>query len=110
MKTKVALRLIEDELELAQSNHKPFSSCHEGFAVILEEVDELWEEVKANNGNTHRGVSEAVQIGAMAFRYLIDLCEQEEAEKHEEKVKDYTTKSKLLGDSAYYTGIGGYSG
>ena len=103
MKAKEALRLIEDELELAMSKHEPFNSPHEAYAVILEEMDELWEEVKANNGTTHRGVSEAVQIGAMAARYLADLCEQDAADQHEKKVERYV-------HADYGTSFGGYSG
>ena len=34
---------VQEELARAQELHEPFNSAHEGYAVILEELDELWE-------------------------------------------------------------------
>lgn len=49
----------------------------EGFAVLLEEVDELWEEVRGHDSpeRTERMRHEAIQVGAMAVRFLTDLKE-----------------------------------
>ena len=33
-------------MERARTKHKPINSAHEGYAVILEELDEFWDEVK----------------------------------------------------------------
>ena len=41
-----ALVDIEVELHRASEKHSAFHSGHEGYAVILEELDELWDEVK----------------------------------------------------------------
>lgn len=46
-------------------------SVHEGYAVLLEEVDELWDEVKANRSDLQR--KEAVQVAAMGVRFIVDL-------------------------------------
>ena len=45
-------------------------SAHEGFAVLYEEVDELWDEVKAkqDNRNNAKMLKELVQVAAMAQR------------------------------------------
>ena len=55
-----------------------FNSYHEGYAVIKEELDELWEEVKKypkqDNDNLKK---EATQIGAMALRFIYDLLQKE---------------------------------
>ena len=54
-----------------------FHNAHEGYAVLLEEVDELWENVKLNQSNTARDIKmmqEAIQVGAMALRFIIDCC------------------------------------
>jgi len=55
-----------------------FHSYHEGYAVIKEELDELWEEVKKypkqDNENLRK---EAIQIGAMALRFIYDLLQRE---------------------------------
>lgn len=67
----VAIAAVRDEAIRAACKFKPFNSAHEGFAVLKEEVDELWDEVKANN--SLRASEEAVQVGAMAVRFLTDV-------------------------------------
>jgi len=41
--------------------------------VILEELDELWDEIKSNRGRMPAAMAEARQVAAMALRYLVDL-------------------------------------
>ena len=94
MKRKTALRLVREELDRAQSAFPPMASPHEGYAILREEVDELWTEIKDGNGRTDRGVSEAVQSAAMALRYLIDLCDDPAAEDHEQKVEEFLERFK----------------
>lgn len=67
----VVLGLIRAELLRARSKHGPMRSSHEGYAVILEEVDELWDDIKKNN--PHGASIEAIQVGAMALSYVVDL-------------------------------------
>lgn len=59
------------EYERASKLHKPFNSPHEGYAVIKEEVDEMWDCIKENEVDHAR--REAMQVGAMALRFLIDI-------------------------------------
>lgn len=59
------------ELNRATRIHGEFHSTHEGFAILKEEVDELWDEVK-KNGSTARLRAEAKQVAAMAIRFMID--------------------------------------
>lgn len=66
--------LVEQEFHRATRTFDPFHSAHEGFAVLMEEVDELWDEVKANSHNHAAMRAEAVQVAAMAFRFLKDCC------------------------------------
>ena len=66
--------LIGDELRRATVKHGPMVNAHEGYAVILEEVDELWEEVKAQHPDKDKQQSEAIQVAAMAARFVIDVC------------------------------------
>jgi len=62
---------IRGELLRATAKHGPMRSAHEGYAVLKEEVDELWDDVKANN---HSGaVTEAIQVAAMAARFVLDV-------------------------------------
>lgn len=77
------------EVERAKNTHRAdFSSIHEGYAVLLEEVDELWEEVKVNPTKGILGTAaieyakqrhrirmrkEAIQVAAMALRFAAEL-------------------------------------
>lgn len=67
-----AILLIAAELNRARDKFPGFHSSHEGYAVIHEELDELWDAIKAND-HTHASY-EAVQVAAMALRFLTDLC------------------------------------
>lgn len=73
MQMTQAIDLVKAELIIATKRHGTFNSTHEGYAVILEELDELWDEVKANS-DTPRLRNEATQVAAMAIRFLIDIC------------------------------------
>jgi len=74
------LQLVVDELSRATSSNGPFNSAHEGFAVLLEEVDELKEIVwqKPDNRNLAKMRAEAVQIAAMGVRMVLDCCEPQD--------------------------------
>jgi NTP pyrophosphatase (non-canonical NTP hydrolase) len=50
---------------------RPFNTAHEGFSVLREEVDELWEAVRGFEGSNLR--AEAVQVAAMAIRFLCEV-------------------------------------
>ena len=73
MKLIEAHELILDECIRARKKFSPFNSAHEGYAVILEEMDELWEEIKNNPKNWNKIREEAIQMAAMGMRFLIDL-------------------------------------
>lgn len=66
---------IVKELDRAMRLHGPMNSAHEAYAVILEEVDELWEEVRKKRDARSRLKmrSELIQIAAMACRAIYDL-------------------------------------
>ena len=80
MTTNEAVAFATAELQRAKAAHRNFNSGHEGYAVIREEVDELWDAIKRQKGyNTYSGPAahEAVQVAAMALRFLVDLCDTE---------------------------------
>lgn len=70
---------IAAEVVRAQLKHGPMKSAHEGYAVMLEELDELWDEVKKRHPDKRMMRSEAIQIGAMAARFVLDVCADGEA-------------------------------
>ena len=62
---------VTDELIAATSKFRTFSSPHEGYGVLLEEVDELWYDIKTNQSPA-RQRKEAIQVAAMAIRFILD--------------------------------------
>lgn len=66
---------VKNEVVRAKDLHGNFSSPHEGYGVLLEEVDELWDEVKNNTVKSANCKQEAIQVAAMAVRFALDLCE-----------------------------------
>lgn len=70
------LEEVERELTEALARFPSFNSPHEGKAVIEEELDELWEHVKANTGRSPEALREAIQVAAMALRYALDFGER----------------------------------
>lgn len=68
-------RLAADELARAQDLHSPMASAHEGYAVLLEELDELWEEVRKKHPDKQRMREEALQVAAMALRFVHDVTD-----------------------------------
>ena len=75
MKADEARDEIVKEFHEAIGNNLPFHSTHEGYSVILEEVEELWEEImkKSSLRNIALLRKEAKQIAAMAMRFMVDL-------------------------------------
>ncbi len=74
-KREAALRLVNAELSDATYMFGPFNSAHEGYAVIKEELDELWDKIK-NNESPEELAKEAKQVAAMGIRFLIDICSE----------------------------------
>ena len=70
----LAVTAIVSEYRRAAAAHSPMHSAHEGYAVLQEGVDELWDEVKQRRPDRAAMVTEAVQVGAMALRFLVDVC------------------------------------
>lgn len=65
--------VLRTELHRATDKHGPMASPHEGYSVILEELDELWEHVKHDTGKSEAALKEAMQIAAMGLRYILDM-------------------------------------
>lgn len=72
-------RSIEDEIETARKNYEDFNSAHEGYSILLEEVDELWDHVKVKQKkrNINAMRKEAIQVAAMAIRFALDCCDKD---------------------------------
>jgi len=68
---------IYDECCWATTQFPPFASAHEGYAILLEEMDELKTEIWKHQSKRDmaRMRKEAIQVGAMALRFVFDVCE-----------------------------------
>ena len=72
---------IKKEFEFATNKYSGFNSLHEAYAIVLEEVNELWEEVKASQKDATRikfTKKEARQVATMAIRLIYDCCGKNE--------------------------------
>jgi len=70
---KKIISLVEKELNSAYDKFNDFNSYHEGYAVIKEELDELWDEVKKKKPDKEKMGNELIQIIAMSIRFIQDL-------------------------------------
>lgn len=69
-------QMVRRELRHARAIHQGPQTClHQGYAVLLEEVDELWDEVKKKRRGRDPAaiLRELVQVAAMAQRTAEDL-------------------------------------
>ena len=65
------LAMVKEEYHAARSKHAPMNSGHEGYAVILEELDELWDAVRADDFDHAK--DEAIQVAAMALAFVLEV-------------------------------------
>lgn len=72
---KVCNEVLNEVLRAKSMFPNDFINQHEGYAVCLEEVDELWEEVKKNQRNYDLSAQrkEAIQAAAMFIRFATEL-------------------------------------
>ena len=76
MKREKIIKAIKSELIWTDTNTAQFHSTHEGYGVLLEEVDELWDKIKTSKEYTKANKSmtnEAVQVAAMAIKFIENL-------------------------------------
>jgi len=92
--------LVKNELERARNKHHGTQhSLHEGYAVILEEVDEFWDIVKSQRPDPVHAIEELVQIAAMCQRTAEDLLLRKEKRCSGCNVLLSENISKYCGDS-----------
>ena len=63
------------QIVLARAMHPPINSLHEGYAVLAEEVEEFWEEVRKKSADRdyHNARLELAQVCAVAWRIVHDV-------------------------------------
>lgn len=67
--------IVQEELNRAREMHGPMNSIHEGYAVILEELDEVWDEVKkkTKDRDLKHLLKELIQVSAMCQKMAEDV-------------------------------------
>jgi hypothetical protein len=77
------LRALQDELDGAIRKWRKWNSAHEGYAILLEEVEELWDEVKRKQSKRrpNKMRKEAIQIAAMAVRFAMEVCDDDSSRR-----------------------------
>lgn len=76
---------VKDEILKAMEKHEPMPTIHHGKAVIQEELDELWDEIKEQHPSTKLLREEALQVAAMGVRFIFDLCIPQSAKEEIEE-------------------------
>ena len=71
---------VVDEVGRAIEFHEGMHSPHEAYSVILEELEEYWDEVRAFNPKKGRDTrprqrEELIQLAAMAIRAISDTID-----------------------------------
>ena len=64
---------VEDAFTHATTKHtRPHASLHESYAILMEEVEEFWDELKLQNPDPANLRKELLQIAAVAIRAIHD--------------------------------------
>lgn len=66
--------LLSVKKELLKANKKKppvLNSSHEGYGVMKEEFDEMWDDIKEDL--ISHSILECIQVGAMAVKYILSM-------------------------------------
>lgn len=74
-----ALVALENVLADVARKWPKYNTAHEGYAVLLEEVHELWGHVMTQQHarDLAHMRTEALQVAAVAIRFAVDVCTEE---------------------------------
>lgn len=102
MELSDAITLVSDEVARAQSIYGAFTSAHEGYAVLLEELDELKAEVwKSPRSRDYDAMLiEAKQVAAMAIRLMIEIAAPQVTDEYRHKAQVDTKPRPRPGEQA----------
>ena len=79
-----AVALVKEELERTREKPRP-RSAYEGYAYFLEEVTELWDEVRVRDVHSDRICKEAVQVAVTAIMLATWCLSQHLTGDHEQQ-------------------------
>lgn len=83
MTTQELIDAVQAEFDFASEKYPAMNTPHEGYAVLLEEVDELKAHVWMKQGKRDLEAmrKEAIQVAAMALRFAHDVCTSDRGQK-----------------------------
>lgn len=69
---------VEREIKKAETRWGPISTAHEGYSILLEEVDEFWDHVKMQqkDRDLKKMRDELIQVAAVAIRVAHSVCNE----------------------------------
>ena len=70
---------IKKEVQTVELKFPAYNSSHEGYALIAEELNELWDLVKARSHDYKAEYLEAKHIACTAIRYM-QMCAKHDKE------------------------------
>ncbi len=75
MNEEQVIEAVKRELARVDATFAPYHSAHEGWAVMYEEVCELWDEVRVTQSNRslERMRKEAIQVAVTAIRFATNV-------------------------------------
>lgn len=65
------LAMLQGQIRYADERYGPFTSAHEGYGVLCEEVAELLDAIRTNKKESIQ--REAIQVAAVAIRIVQSL-------------------------------------
>jgi hypothetical protein len=97
-----ALGEIATEYLRAEDEFPQFASAHEGLAVLMEELDELKAEVwkSPKNRDMKAMRAEAIQVAAMALRFVWDVIDGPPVKVSATEVADLRRIAEVFADNA----------
>lgn len=75
-----AVQLVLQEIEASVEKYGEFNSPHEAYGVLCEELDELFDEIRAKRAYSKNAIVEASQIAAMALHYMVVFGQKKDFE------------------------------
>jgi chromosome segregation and condensation protein ScpB len=77
--------LVGNEMVFGEIKYGKYHNSHEHYAVLKEELDEYWDDVKANKSETPQAMYELVQVAAVALRYVLERGDLESIREVQDK-------------------------
>ena len=77
----ILMRFKQEFIKSSNKESPLFNSPHEGYGVILEELDKMWDNIKGDHFN--HSALECIRVGAMALKYIVSVYASESMMRHD---------------------------